>query len=87
MSQDDILHALTIIKNTQTPLLIHCWHGSDRTGTIVAAYRIVFQNWSKAQAIDEMIHGGYGYHRSIYPQLIVLIHKLDTPAMKKSLGL
>ena len=44
------------------PVLVHCQHGSDRTGTMVAIYRIAFESWTKAQATDEMINGGFGFH-------------------------
>ncbi|HEX7917405.1 hypothetical protein [Rudaea sp.] len=43
-------------------MLIHCWHGADRTGVVCAAYRMVVQGWSKADARAEMFDGGFGYH-------------------------
>ena len=58
------------------PVLVHCKHGADRTGCIVALYRIVFQSWSKEAAIDEMHNGGYGFiaymiiSQSIYKTVI-----------------
>ncbi len=85
VSEQQLLEALTLIKNRKGPLLIHCWHGSDRTGATVAAYRLVFQNWSKEQAIDEMVNGGYGYHAGIYPNLLELINKLDVAKIRKQL--
>jgi protein tyrosine phosphatase (PTP) superfamily phosphohydrolase (DUF442 family) len=45
------------------PVLVHCQHGSDRTGTMCALYRIAVQDWSKKDAIREMRDGGYGFHR------------------------
>ncbi|MFO8058262.1 MAG: tyrosine-protein phosphatase [bacterium] len=36
------------------PVLIHCRGGSDRTGVMVALYRIAFQNWSIEKAKQEM---------------------------------
>lgn len=77
ISEDEIVNALRLIKNRQGPILIHCWHGSDRTGVVIASYRMVFDGWSKAQAIDEMVNGGYGYHARVYPELIELIENLD----------
>ena len=44
------------------PILIHCHHGADRTGVIVALWRILYENWTRQQAIDELIEGGYGFH-------------------------
>lgn len=63
------------------PVLVHCNHGSDRTGTMVAIYRIVFEGWSKAQATDEMINGGFGFH-PIWQNLIRYIEELDVNAIK-----
>ena len=31
-------------------VLIHCYHGADRTGLISAMYRIVYQNWELNEA-------------------------------------
>lgn len=44
------------------PVLIHCYHGADRTGLIAAMYRIVYQNWPIEEARREMQQGPYGYH-------------------------
>jgi tyrosine-protein phosphatase SIW14 len=36
------------------PVFIHCAGGKDRTGYSVATYRMVFENWSPNDAIEEM---------------------------------
>ena len=59
---DEIVAALNAIKAAKTPILVHCWHGSDRTGTVIAMYRILYQGWLREAALDELINGGYGYH-------------------------
>jgi len=79
---DDVVTALRFIKQSKDPVLIHCWHGSDRTGTISALYRIVFQNWSKEDAIDELIRGGYGYH-AIYKNSPEFISQADIKVIKQ----
>lgn len=63
------------------PVLVHCRHGSDRTGTMVAVYRIVVEGWTKAEARDEMIHGGYGFH-PLWQNLLRYIETLDVDAIR-----
>jgi tyrosine-protein phosphatase SIW14 len=87
VSEDDLIAALAIIQKRQGPLLIHCWHGADRTGAVVAAYRIVFNQWSKEEALDEMVNGGHGYHATFYPNLVQLIQDLDVEKIRKALGI
>lgn len=77
-----VVQALKIIKDAPGPILIHCWHGADRTGLISAMYRIVFQGWSKEEAIDELVSGGYGYH-ALYRNILEYIAQADIEAIKK----
>lgn len=35
------------------PVFVHCRHGRDRTGTMVALYRILRQGWTPEAAYDE----------------------------------
>lgn len=44
------------------PVLLHCLHGADRTGMMAAMYRMLYQDWPREKAIDELKNGGYGYH-------------------------
>ena len=41
---------------------VHCYYGSDRTGVMVAAYRMAQQNWTADQAVEEMYSFGFHYH-------------------------
>ncbi len=66
------------------PVLVHCRHGSDRTGTMVAIYRIVVEGWTKAEAKDEMINGGFGFH-PVWQDLLRYIDALDVDAMRAAL--
>ena len=85
LNESDILKALKVIQNSEQPVLVHCWHGSDRTGTIIAAYRMVIDNWSKKQAIEEFQKENLGYHYNMYPQLLVLLKNLDVTKLKGQL--
>jgi tyrosine-protein phosphatase SIW14 len=87
VSPEQLRQALRAIRDAPKPVLVHCWHGSDRTGVVVAAYRIVFQQWSQEGAIDEFQHGGFGYHSRLYPNLVTLLQSIDAPAWRAELGL
>jgi protein tyrosine/serine phosphatase len=79
---EDVIKFLRIATTPALqPVLVHCQHGSDRTGTMVAIYRIAFEGWSKAQATDEMVNGGFGFH-PIWQNLLRYINDLDIAAIK-----
>lgn len=84
VSEQQLISALRIIKNRKAPIVIHCHHGSDRTGAVCALYRIVFQNVSKEEAIREMTEGGFGFHR-IYKNIIRRIREADIERIRKEL--
>lgn len=76
INREDLLQVMRTIqqaKQKQQKVLIHCYHGSDRTGASVAMYRIIFQGWSIEAAKQEMKHGGYGYH-SIWKNIDQLLN-------------
>ena len=52
-SSSQVYAVLALISNAPGPVFIHCEHGCDRTGTIVACYRIVHDHWTPADALAE----------------------------------
>jgi protein tyrosine/serine phosphatase len=48
-----VARVLDLIENGPAPVFVHCEHGSDRTGTIVACYRIKNDGWSAERALVE----------------------------------
>jgi tyrosine-protein phosphatase SIW14 len=44
---------LAAIESLPKPVFIHCQYGCDRTGTIIACYRIQHDNWPNAKAFKE----------------------------------
>ncbi len=87
MDKGDLANALNMINTSEKPVLVHCWHGSDRTGAVVAAYRIVFENWSKEDAIAELRLPEFGYHENWYGNLVELLNNLNVEDMRSELGL
>ena len=87
LTQDQLLTALKLVKFAEKPVLLHCWHGSDRTGAISAAYRIVFEDWDKEDAIKELRIEELGYHENWYPNVVDLLRVLDVAKIKEELDL
>ena len=84
---DDVVRFLKVITARKNqPAFVHCQHGSDRTGTMIAIYRIAIQGWSKREAIDEMTTGGFGFH-PIWRNLVVYIERADVADLKRRAGI
>ena len=74
------------VDPAKRPLFFHCKHGADRTGAMAAAYRIVAQGWTHADAVAEMTSGGFGFHE-LFRNLPELVAGLDAAALRQELGL
>lgn len=83
----DIAQVLYTIEQQQKKgaVLIHCYHGADRTGLISGMYRIIFQNWSIADAKKEMQEGPFGYH-SIWKNIDRLFTEEKVEQVKQELA-
>ena len=69
------------------PVYVHCLYGSDRTGAMVALYRMALQQWSAKAAIEEMKNGGFGFHM-VFANLITYLKEVNVadvfPPAKKT---
>ena len=81
VSEDDLVNALKTIQTAEKPVLVHCLHGSDRTGIVVAMFRMVFQNWPKEAAKAEMTSDQFGYHEE-FANLLDLLDRIDIDAVR-----
>jgi uncharacterized protein (TIGR01244 family) len=86
-TKDQVVEFLKAVTDkSKQPVYVHCRHGSDRTGTMCAIYRVAVEGWSKEDAIREMTKGDFGFH-SLWTNLIRFVEKLDIDALKKKAGL
>ncbi len=85
--EEEVVRFLEIMAQEKNrPVFVHCKHGADRTGTMVAFYRLVFENWSKADAVREMREGGFGFHK-IWRNLLGFIEKSDVVKLRMTVGM
>jgi protein tyrosine/serine phosphatase len=61
----------TLTDASSGPVYVHCSHGSDRTGLVVALYQMRVENYCRDRAIVDM----KAYHHS--PFLLGINHYLD----------
>ena len=85
VTESDLVRILRTVKNAPKPILIHCRHGSDRTGAVVAACRIVFENWSVDQAVAELEDPKFGHHAALYKNIPLLIRKTDWETIRNKI--
>jgi len=57
------------------PIFVHCQHGKDRTGMMVATYRIVVQDWPKEKAYQEA--KGYGFNPVYFHMKRFIFNRAD----------
>ena len=85
ITEADLVRILRAIKDAPKPILIHCRHGSDRTGAVVAACRIVFENWSVDKAVAELKDPKFGHHAALYKNIPQLIRKTDWETIRNKI--
>ena len=53
-TEEQISEALSVLDDSASwPVFIHCRRGSDRTGTVLACYRISHDHWKNQKALEE----------------------------------
>ena len=53
-TDEQLFSVLRILNDSkQWPVFVHCRRGADRTGTILACYRISHDNWNNQKALEE----------------------------------
>jgi tyrosine-protein phosphatase SIW14 len=61
-SDEQVAEILSIINAPENqPVFVHCHRGSDRTGTVIAIYRIEHDGWTSEQAKEEAKRFGLGF--------------------------
>lgn len=65
------------LAGSQGAVFVHCEHGRDRTGLVVALYRVKFEGWDPIDAYIEWTDHGHGW-------LLLLSDELDDYFFKKA---
>jgi hypothetical protein len=72
---DHVAHFLAVVDDQPKPVYVHCRSGQNRTGVMVAAYRVIVEGTSADAAIEEMgryqgiwFRADAGYIRGLSPE-------------------
>ncbi len=53
-SDEQISQVLAILNDSSAgPVFVHCRRGADRTGTVIAVYRVAHDRWQNQKALEE----------------------------------
>jgi len=85
--EEDVVGFLKVAANTNNyPIFVHCQRGADRTGLVCAMYRVVFEDWAKADAIQEMKEGGFNFDPR-WKNIVTYIERADVEDVKRKAGI
>jgi tyrosine-protein phosphatase SIW14 len=61
-SEAEITKILGMLEDgTTSPVFVHCQRGADRTGAVIASYRIEHDGWDNARALKEAMANGMSF--------------------------
>jgi protein tyrosine/serine phosphatase len=74
-SNQQVAQFLELVRaNPEAKIFVHCKAGADRTGVMVAAYRIAVEHTAVSDAVAEMHK--YHYHEFFLPHLVRYVKSL-----------
>jgi protein tyrosine/serine phosphatase len=78
---------LQVVSQPQRgPFFVHCNFGGDRTGLMVAVYRLCVCGWTKEQTLEEMRDEQFEFHE-VWDDLTAMIRDLDVDDLRSRAGL
>jgi tyrosine-protein phosphatase SIW14 len=84
-SDQEITTLLDLLDDeSASPVFIHCKRGSDRTGTVIACYRMKHDRWDNRKALAEARVHGMAWIERAMQQYILNFEPAATPATSQS---
>jgi len=74
-----VSQALALLDDSPGPVFVHCRRGADRTGTVIACYRIAHGGWSNRQALQEAVSFGMSWIEVGMRRYVLAFHAAGAP--------
>ena len=82
-SNRDVAKVLALLEDASTgPVFVHCLRGADRTGGVIACYRIEHDHWKNEKALAEARSMGMSWFQKAIQHYVSRYEPriLDSPA-------
>ena len=79
-TNEEVVQFLSLTRDPQQKVFVHCLLGEDRTGVFIATYRMSVQKWPVTQALNEM--NSFGFNGFWHPAMKAFVR--DFPARLSS---
>jgi tyrosine-protein phosphatase SIW14 len=70
---------LGLLDDSASPVFVHCRRGADRTGTVIACYRITHDGWSNRRALQEATSYGMSWIEFGMQRFVLAFHPASAP--------
>lgn len=82
-TDEEVAAFLEVLEEGENlPVFVHCKMGADRTGTLVAIYRVMYQDWPMEEAVKEFPR--FGFH-DVWAGLLDYLAQFDPQRMEQML--
>ncbi len=81
---EQMRQVLALLETVSTRIFVHCQHGCDRTGTVMACYRIQHDHWSTELALQEAERYGISKLEYFMRRYVMEFGKATRPDLKEA---
>ena len=82
--EKNVIKFLNVVTNPNAGIMfVHCQHGSDRSGMMIAVYRMFVQGWTADESMEELPR--FGFHE-IYQGIRQYLKEFDVRSIRQKVA-